>query len=269
MTMETGGATVGGLVRSFWSVSGPQEGGGLPGIVVPDSHVEFVFHLAESWWTQRLGQSGWFMQPSAFVCATSRGSLRFRPAGPVSLIAFRVSPVVACCILRRSLDDLWDSAAPLEALIGSEAHALREQLNRCRAEDRFDLLRRWVARRLSDWNAEHAKAQRLFHALLWRSRNGSIAQVSDALGLSARSLRRTFANQAGLSPKAVQQSGRLLEACSLLREAGPLDITSIATSVGFYDHAAFTHTFVDHVGLTPSQFRAEPIAFYEREVGAT
>jgi AraC-like DNA-binding protein len=78
-------------------------------------------------------------------------------------------------------------------------------------------------------------------------------------------LRRILGERAGLSPKAVQLSGRMLGACALLREAPSLEITEIAGRVGFYDHAAFTHAFTSRIGLTPTQFRAEPIVLYERE----
>jgi AraC-like DNA-binding protein len=63
------------------------------------------------------------------------------------------------------------------------------------------------------------------------------------LGWSERGLRRTFAQAAGLSPKDVQLAGRHLDACALLREHADLDITEIAGRVGFFDHAAFTHSF--------------------------
>ncbi len=253
------------VVRSMWSLSGPPEHASLPGVIAPDAHVEFVVHLGEPWWSQRLGHPGWTMQPAAFVHATSRGALRFRPTGPVSLFAFRVSPVVATRILGRSLADLWDAPVALDALIGTEASRLLESLRHAPDGERFAILRQWIAKRLRDWNAKDWNAERLFNTLMWRSRGGSIARVSRALGPSERSLRRVLGAHAGLSPKAVQLSGRLLGACALLREAPTLEVTEIASRVGFYDHAAFTHAFTTRIGLSPTRFRAEPVAFYERD----
>jgi AraC-like DNA-binding protein len=264
MQWADGGPLLASVVRSMWALAGPPGEACLPGIVAPDAHVEFVFHLGERWWTQRMGYPGWVMQPAAFVYATSRGGLRFRPTGLVSLLAFRVSPVVATRILDRSLGDLWDTPVALDALIGAEAAMLIERLQYSPAAERFALLRQWTVRRLSGWGVAEWDSERLFNTLLWRARNGSIAQVSRRLGPSERSLRRILAVQAGLSPKAVQLSGRLLGACDLLREHPTLEITEIASRVGFYDHAAFTHAFTRRIGLTPSQFRAEPVVFYER-----
>ncbi len=265
MQWAAGGPVLAPLVRSVWSLAGPPKEASLPGIVAPDAHVEFVFHLGESWWMERLGHPGWLLQPAAFVCATSRGALRFQPTGTVDLVAFRVSPVVASGILSRSLADIWDRPESLDSLIGTEALALLDKLRDRPAGERFDLLRHWVMDRLKDWAAEEWNAQHLFNTILWRSHAGSIAQVSRTLGPSDRSLRRTLAAHAGLSPKAVQLGGRLLEACSLLRERPALEVTDIASRIGFYDHAAFTHAFSDRIGLTPTQFRAEPVVFYERQ----
>lgn len=265
MQWSDGGPLLTSVVRSMWSLAGPAEAAGLPGIIAPDAHVEFVFHLGEQWLARRIGHPGWAMQPAAFVYAASHGGLQFRPTGPVCLLAFRVSPVVATRILRRSLADLWDLPVALDALIGTEVFALIASLRRSRDEERFTLLRQWIARRLRDWGAADWNSERLFSTLLWRSHSGSIARVSRKLGPSERSLRRMLGERAGLSPKAVQLSGRMLGACALLREAPSLEITEIASRVGFYDHAAFTHAFTSRIGLTPTQFRAEPIVFYERE----
>jgi AraC-like DNA-binding protein len=248
----------------MWSLAGTPEEASLPGIVVPDAHVEFVFHLGERWRTQRVGYPGWVLQPAAFAHATSRGALRFRPTGRVCVLAFRVSPVVATRILNRSLADLWDAPVSLESVSGLEASSLLENLRLRPPAERFLLLKQWVEERLRDWGTDEWNSQRLFNTILWRSSARSIAQVSRTLGPSERSLRRLLATHAGISPKAVQLSGRLLKACALLREQRSVEITDVATCVGFHDHAAFTHTFTDRIGLTPTQFRAEPAAFYER-----
>ena len=265
MQWSDGGALLASVVRSMWSLAGSAEEAALLGIIAPDAHVEFVFHLGEQWLAQRIGQPGWALQPAAFVYAASQGALQLQPMGPVCLLAFRVSPVVATRILRHSLADLWDVPVALDALIGTEASTLIASLRGSPDEERSAVLRQWIAKRLRGWSADDWSSERLFNTLLWRSRSGSIAQVSRTLGPSQRSLRRILGQRAGISPKAVQLSGRMLGACALLREAPSLEITEIASRVGFYDHAAFTHAFTSRIGLTPTQFRAEPIVFYERE----
>lgn len=253
-----------GIIRAMWSATGSAEEAVLPGIVAPDSHVEFVFHLAATWRMQRAGNPGWISQPAAFVYAQHRGSLRFAGTENVSLVAFRVSPVVASQILDVSLTHLWDAPIALQELIGSEAVGLLEELRGADTNERLLILARWIERRLRDWKSEHWVAQRLFTTVMWSSQATTIAALASRLGPSERSLRRIFAEHSGLSAKGVQLNGRLLDACALLRETPPRNVAEIAADVGFYDHAALTHAFADRIGLTPVQFRAEPHAFFER-----
>jgi AraC-like DNA-binding protein len=252
------------LVRSTWSLAGSAEEATLPGIVVPDAHVEFVFHLADPWRMRRHDDSHWMLQPLAFVYAQQVRSLSFAPTGPASLVAFRVSPVVASRILARPISDLWDAPVDLRDLMGAEADQLLELLRNAAPGERFALLHQWIARRLDGWGATDWEAQGLYDTMLWHARTGSIAQVAGSLGPSTRTLRRTFDSRAGLSPKAAQLSGRLLAGCALLRDEPGQEITEIANRVGFYDHAAFSHFFAARTGLTPSQFRRVPHAFFER-----
>lgn len=252
------------LVKAMWSASGTGTEAVLPGVIVPDSHVEFVFHLEQTWRMRRVDQQEWGPQPSAFVFAQSHGALRFDTDGATSIVAFRVTPVVASAILGRPIHDIWNEPVALRELVGADADALCESLRSCGTHERFSLLESWIERRLTNWNSEHFALQRLFSRVMWSSPAGGLARLSKQLGWSDRGLRRAITQAAGLSPKDVQLAGRHLDACALLRERPDLDITEIAGRVGFFDHAAFTHSFRQRLGMTPSQFCAESHAFYER-----
>ena len=102
----------------MWSLAGPAKEAALPGIIAPDAHVEFVFHLGEQWLAQRIGRPGWALQPAAFVYAASHGGLQLQPTGPVCLLAFRLSPVVATRILdRETVERLGCRGLELGALV--------------------------------------------------------------------------------------------------------------------------------------------------------
>jgi len=248
----------------MWSASGTASEAVLPGVTVPDSHVEFVFHLGEPWRMRRADEPGWKPQPGAFVLAQSHGALRFTGEGTTSIVAFRVTPVVACAILGRPVHDIWNEAVALRDLVGTDADTLCERLQTANARERFAILDVWIERRLRNWSAEHFDLQRLFSRVMWSLPSGNLAGLASQLGWSDRGLRRVMSQAAGLSPKDVQLAGRHLDACALLREHPELDITEIAGRVGFFDHAAFTHSFRKRLGMTPSQFCAESHAFYER-----
>jgi AraC-like DNA-binding protein len=253
------------LVQAMWSAAGPAAAAVLPGVTVPDSHVEFVFHLEDPWRMRRVDEHAWQPQPGAFVFAQSRGALRFDGDGMTSIVAFRVTPVVASAILGRPVGDIWNEPVALRDLVGAEGDALCERLRGASAHERFSILESWIDRRLPNWSAAHFDLQRLFSRVMWSlPQPGGLASLSKQLGRSDRGLRRAITQATGLSPKEVQLAGRHLEACALLRDRPDLDITQIAGRVGFFDHAAFTHSFRARLGMTPSQLRAERHAFYER-----
>jgi AraC-like DNA-binding protein len=252
------------LVKSIWSIAGDAPLATLPGVVAPDSHVEFVFHLGSPWRMRLADRQRWTGQPDAFIYPQRKGALRFEGTGPVSVIAFRVSPLVATRILKRSLQDYWDVAVPLRELLGAGADQLLSKLSICPPQERVATLRAWISTRLADWDSEDWATEGLFEHLMWHETSASVESAAARLGWSARSLRRHVERQASLSPKEIQLAGRHLRACALLREAPALDITEIAGRVGFFDHAAFTHSFRERIGLTPSDFRREEHAFYER-----
>jgi AraC-like DNA-binding protein len=252
------------LVKGMWSVSGAATEAVLPGVVAPDSHVEFVLHLGQPWRMRREGECAWLRQPTAFVYAQGRGALRFEGEGHVSLVAFRLSPVVAASVLGLCPADIWNESVALGDLVGDQADALLEQLAQAPPHLRFAILEEWVEGRLGHWDSSDWSTHRLFDHVMWHAATSNLETLSRQLGWSTRGLRRVFAQCAGLSPKEVQLAGRHLDACALLRERPDLDVTEIAGRTGFYDHAAFTHSFSKRLGMTPSQFRNEGHVFYER-----
>jgi AraC-like DNA-binding protein len=252
------------LIKSVWSVVGDARDATLPGVVAPDSHVEFVFHFGAPWRMRRVDEAQWVHQPLAFIYAQRYGALRFAGVGDVSVLAFRVTPRVAARILNRDLGELWDIAVPLHDLLGSVADELLATLSSLEAPQRARYLCAWIRRRLCDWDSEDWENERLFEQLMWSPESESIENAAKRLGWSARSLRRFVVRQTSLTPKEVQLAGRHLRACALLREAPTLDVTEIAGRVGFYDSAAFSHGFRERTGMTPLEFRGEAFAFYER-----
>jgi AraC-like DNA-binding protein len=253
-----------GVVRSIWGIEADGADDALPGLIAPDGHVEFVFHVGSPWQMKSVLAPDSVLQPRTFVYAQRRGCLQLEAAERGSFVAFRVSPVTAAVILGQPMTDLWDQVIALEDLIGPEAHTIAEQFAEVSIADRFSLLQSWIEKRLRDWDTEQRDLQVLFETIFWRCPAGSLSDLSASLGPSVRSLRRWFASTAGVSPKEIQIAGRMLMACALLRERPDLDIASIAQDTGFYDHAAFTHAFTERVGRTPSGFRAAPSVYYER-----
>jgi AraC-like DNA-binding protein len=83
-----------------------------------------------------------------------------------------------------------------------------------------------------------------------------VDQLSDACGLSVRSLQRLFADYVGVSPKWVMRRARLHEA-ALRADAGePVDWAALASDLGYADQAHLTRDFTATIGVPPSRYRS-------------
>jgi len=86
-----------------------------------------------------------------------------------------------------------------------------------------------------------------------------VDQLSDACGLSVRSLQRLFADYVGVSPKWVMRRARLHEA-ALRADAGePVDWAALASDLGYADQAHLTRDFTATIGVPPSRYAAAPL----------
>ncbi|MFC3077767.1 helix-turn-helix domain-containing protein [Phenylobacterium terrae] len=91
--------------------------------------------------------------------------------------------------------------------------------------------------------------------------SGAIRDVSDRVGLSARELRRRFAIQVGLSPKALHRVARAQMLLRALRAAGPeIELARLAADLGYADQAHMTHECRTIVGATPGQLKRRMVS---------
>lgn len=253
-----------GLVGSPWRMAYGASLDMMAGVIAPDAHVEFVFQTGAPCATRLAQLASSRASPRAMVYAQRHGALTLMPTGANVIVAFRTTPAVASVILGRPLADCWDRPIDLADLIGAEADRLLDRLADLPAASQCAVLESWLISRLGGWEAEHERNLRLQRLLLWRSGGESLAALADHAGVTVRTLRRHFARHAGLSPKQLSMSGRILRACSYLSDRRDIPIAQVALKVGFGDQAAFTNAFRHYVGMTPANLRAEPVVFCER-----
>ncbi|MCM3882570.1 helix-turn-helix transcriptional regulator [Frankia sp. R82] len=82
----------------------------------------------------------------------------------------------------------------------------------------------------------------------------TVEQVSRAVGVSERTLRRQFRAELGLSWRDYLTRARLLRAMALLAETGP-SVLEVSTAVGFDSPSSFARAFTRHCGESPSDYR--------------
>lgn len=79
-----------------------------------------------------------------------------------------------------------------------------------------------------------------------------VDRVAQQLGVTARHLRRAFADNVGVGPKEYARAVRLQRAVRMA--ASSSDWGRIATEAGYYDQSHFIGDFRDLVGVTPGAF---------------
>lgn len=79
-------------------------------------------------------------------------------------------------------------------------------------------------------------------------------QVSRAVSVSERTLRRLFADTIGMSWRTYLLHARMLRAMALLADPGQ-SVQATATAVGFENLSSFTRCFAQFCGETPSNYR--------------
>lgn len=83
----------------------------------------------------------------------------------------------------------------------------------------------------------------------------TLREIAEASGVSRYHLTRAFGVSTGCSVMRYLRARRLTEAARSLARGAP-DILSIAISVGYGSHEAFTRAFGEHFGVSPAEVRA-------------
>jgi AraC-like DNA-binding protein len=83
-------------------------------------------------------------------------------------------------------------------------------------------------------------------------------KVARQLGLSSESFRKRFTRLAGQPPVRYRMERLIEHACALMRNPALRD-RQIAEALGFCDEFYFSRRFKDITGLSPRQFRANPL----------
>jgi AraC-like DNA-binding protein len=184
-----------------------------------------------------------------FVIATSPRTstigVHFKPGGAFPFVGV-------------PLRELEGRHAPLEALWGSAARALRDRV--LAAPSGKPRLLALEAALLERTRGARARPRELSLALAAFEDPGlaSVADVRQRTGLSAKRLIALFADDVGLTPKAFWRVRRFQAALRAVERGVPGD-AALALRLGYFDQAHFDREFRHFTGLSPRAYRAEAI----------
>lgn len=180
-------------------------------------------------------------------------------AGRVAGLAFHPGGLAA--LLNICVRELTNAVVDAAGIFGTGVTDLLTQVLRADDDDqRRDVMAAFVDARLQR-EAQRVRADAGYRTVreaveLMRSRQQvSLAPIAAQVHVSERTLQRLFARYVGASPLWVLRRHRLQDAVAALGTPQGQDLTELAASLGFADHAHFTRAFTAVIGVPPSQYR--------------
>jgi AraC-like DNA-binding protein len=188
------------------------------------------------------------------LCGARSESLLIDTSKPFSAIGVRFKPGGGFPFFSVPAGELHNVSVPLEAVWGSSAAAVTEQVWSAQSpEARFTVLERALLERMNQTERHPAVGYALDE--IRNSQGGcAIATLTDSIGLSARRFIEVFRNEVGLAPKLFCRIRRFNEVLLMLDHTPELDWTEIAIGGGYFDQAHFIHDFRAFSGVSPSVY---------------
>jgi AraC-like DNA-binding protein len=177
--------------------------------------------------------------PECFV------GVRFRPAKAAAFIGV---PAHELTNLRVSIDDIWHDGGEVREALAANSGAIA----RVRALERVLL-----ARMPRDVPGQ-ADVDEAIRRIVDAGGSLGITMLAPALGVTRQHLARRFSQLVGVSPKTfarVVRLGRVIERVRQIPAGEPVNWSTLALELGYYDQSHLVDEFKEMTGVTPTAWR--------------
>ena len=212
-------------------------GAGDPILVLPDGCADIV----------------WRSDGVLFVAGPDTGPVLHPHEPGLEFVGLRLRPGAAASVLGVGADELRDRRTPLDDLWRHESTVLADRLASAGWHGaRLDLLAEAVSRRLRRGRLD---APVLAAAALVEGGPVKVGELSEEVGLPARTFHRRFVVQVGYPPKFFQRVVRLRRFLALAGApaAGRQGLASLAAAAGYADQAHLTRECRRLADRTPGE----------------
>jgi AraC-like DNA-binding protein len=176
-------------------------------------------------------------------------------ADAVSSVGVHFKPGGAFPFLNLPAGELHDTHVALEDLWGSRADALHDRLLEAETPAaKFRVLEQALLAQAVRPPARHPAVAFALEEFRRGARAPTVGDVTDRLGLGARTFIRLFTEEVGLTPKLFCRLRRFQQVLGLARRGRPIGWADIALDCGYYDQAHLIHDFRAFSGFTPTEF---------------
>jgi AraC-like DNA-binding protein len=148
-----------------------------------------------------------------------------------------------------------DRTLALADVLGDSALALRERLLQCRdSESRFAQTEAWLCARLRPQRQTHAAVRWALQRIEASHGQLGIDRLANDCGFTRKHLAALFAEQVGLSPKAMARMQRFRAALQMLDGVQQVPWAELAARCGYFDQAHLSRDFRAFCGFAPGEF---------------
>lgn len=249
------------FVDYFWYLESRQEAPSHE-LSLPDGSVDLIIDLQEDKVRMASAAGESLQLAPVFVCGPH--SRPFTICNPLAtrVVGIHFKPGGAFPFLGCPLDELHDRLQPMEAMWGSRAGELREELLGATSVDRLfrllsDRLLRLATRPLERHPAVPYAIGRFDSAA--DAQADRVRRLVDELGISHRRFIELFRRETGYTPIGYSRIRRFQAALKELSSPdGAAGRSDLALACGYYDQAHFIKDFRVFSGLSPSGYEAIP-----------
>ncbi|WP_436533029.1 helix-turn-helix domain-containing protein [Actinoplanes sp. HUAS TT8] len=154
--------------------------------------------------------------------------------------------------------ELRDRAVPVDAVWRRSWDRIRDQVgDTARADETLRVVETELRSRLAATPSRGLDLVRYAGSRL-AGLHGAVpvGALTDAVGVSGTHLATQFKSYVGVTPKRVARIYRFARLILSVDARGPVDWSTLAPAVGYFDQAHFIREFRDFTGHTPSQYLA-------------
>ena len=242
-------------IKCFWVLE--QIDDSLPNsseTVLPDGSMEIVFNLADRF--RRYYSNGKIeIQPSAIMVGQMRQAIQIEPLGKINLFGIRFQTLGAYHFFKFPMDELTDKIERLDSVFEFGDKNLEEQINESRTtQERIAIIEKFLTKKSVNGKSINQSTEVVIERIIQNSGLVSVNGIAKEVGISQRQLERHFRQCVGVSPKFFSRIIRLKNVLSALQSQQNQNLSNLALSFGYYDHAHFNHEFKEFAGKSPVEF---------------
>lgn len=188
------------------------------------------------------------------IAGVIRGSFGCRLEGAGRVVALRFRPGGFRPFLDGPVSQLTGRFVSLSDMYGEAGEKLTAEVLGADEEQAMEAVERFLLRReprpdpVVDEVAALVRLAEEDRSLI------RVDLLAEHAGTSVRSLQRVFNDYVGIGPKWVIRRFRLHEAAATMSSGEPVDLASLATSLGYTDQAHLTRDFTAAIGMPPAAY---------------